>query len=70
MSAITPDAAPSLFTRHPLRLRLNGQARDLDVLPWTTLLDLLREQLDLVGTKKVVTTASAGPARYYSTASG
>lgn len=52
MSAITPDAAPALFTRHPLRLRLNGQARELDVLPWTTLLDLLREQLDLVGTKK------------------
>jgi xanthine dehydrogenase YagT iron-sulfur-binding subunit len=52
MSAITPDAAPSVFTRHPLRLRLNGQVRELDVLPWTTLLDLLREQLDLVGTKK------------------
>ena len=24
----------------------------IDVLPWTTLLDLLREQLDLTGTKK------------------
>jgi xanthine dehydrogenase YagT iron-sulfur-binding subunit len=52
MSATTPDAAPSLFTRHPLHLRLNGQARQLEVLPWTTLLDLLREQLDLIGTKK------------------
>ncbi|MBK5001075.1 (2Fe-2S)-binding protein [Pseudomonas sp. S31] len=33
-------------------LTLNGQARQLTVAPWTTLLDLLREQLDLVGTKK------------------
>ncbi|MEB0044567.1 MULTISPECIES: (2Fe-2S)-binding protein [unclassified Pseudomonas] len=52
MSATTPDAAPSLFTRHPLRMTLNDQALQLDVLPWTTLLDLLREQLDLTGTKK------------------
>ncbi|TWD43758.1 (2Fe-2S)-binding protein [Pseudomonas sp. SJZ131] len=52
MSAIISDAEPSVFTRHPLSLKLNGQARELQVLPWTTLLDLLREQLDLVGTKK------------------
>jgi xanthine dehydrogenase YagT iron-sulfur-binding subunit len=52
MSATTLDAAPSLFTRHSLHLTLNGQARELEVLPWTTLLDLLREQLDLIGTKK------------------
>lgn len=52
MSAITPDAAPSLFSPYSLRLTLNGQARELEVLPWTTLLDLLREQLDLIGTKK------------------
>ncbi|WP_223650626.1 (2Fe-2S)-binding protein [Halopseudomonas nanhaiensis] len=31
---------------------LNGERRELDVLPWTTLLDLLREQLALTGTKK------------------
>ncbi|MDE1168238.1 MAG: 2Fe-2S iron-sulfur cluster-binding protein [Pseudomonas sp.] len=36
----------------PVCLTLNGQARDLHILPWTTLLDLLREQLDLVGSKK------------------
>ena len=35
-----------------MRLTLNGQERQLEVLPWTTLLDLLREQLDLIGTKK------------------
>jgi len=37
---------------HTLELTLNGQPRTLQVLPWTTLLDLLREQLDLVGSKK------------------
>ncbi|WP_313713936.1 2Fe-2S iron-sulfur cluster-binding protein [Pseudomonas sp.] len=48
MRAITPEDAQA----HPIRLTLNGQARLLQVLPWTTLLDLLREQLDLTGTKK------------------
>ncbi|MHC8341137.1 (2Fe-2S)-binding protein [Pseudomonas sp. HLT2-19-2] len=52
MSATTPDAAQPSFVRHPLGLNLNGQACQLEVLPWTTLLDLLREQLDLIGTKK------------------
>jgi len=36
----------------PLRITLNGEAHDLQVEPWTTLLDLLRERLDLTGTKK------------------
>lgn len=35
-----------------ITLELNGQSRQVDVLPWTTLLDLLREQLALTGTKK------------------
>ena len=35
-----------------LDLTVNGKARQLRVVPWTTLLDLLREQLDLTGTKK------------------
>jgi len=35
-----------------IRLTLNGEARQLQVLPWTTTLDLLREQLDLTGSKK------------------
>jgi xanthine dehydrogenase YagT iron-sulfur-binding subunit len=51
MSATTPDAAQPAFARHPLRITLNRQRRELEVLPWTTLLDLLREQLDLIGTK-------------------
>ncbi|MCG6575269.1 (2Fe-2S)-binding protein [Pseudomonas sp. AF32] len=52
MSATLSEATPVSFVRHPIRLTLNGQLRELQVLPWTTLLDLLREQLDLVGTKK------------------
>ena len=35
-----------------ITLQLNGQHRDVEVYPWTTLLDLLREQLHLTGTKK------------------
>ena len=33
-------------------LKVNGRAEELDVTPWTILLDALREQLDLTGTKK------------------
>jgi len=31
---------------------VNGEARDLALRPWTTLLDALRDHLDLTGTKK------------------
>jgi xanthine dehydrogenase YagT iron-sulfur-binding subunit len=33
-------------------LKVNGRAEHLELAPWTTLLDLLREGLDLTGTKK------------------
>jgi xanthine dehydrogenase YagT iron-sulfur-binding subunit len=36
----------------PITLTVNGAPRRLRVAPWTTLLDALREQLDLTGTKK------------------
>jgi xanthine dehydrogenase YagT iron-sulfur-binding subunit len=36
----------------PLTLTINGVRRSLSVDPWVTLLDLLREQLELTGTKK------------------
>ncbi len=36
----------------PLNLTINGEARALTVEPWTTLLDLLRDKLDLTGSKK------------------
>ncbi|WP_375382332.1 (2Fe-2S)-binding protein [uncultured Sphingomonas sp.] len=35
-----------------LELTINGERRVLEIAPWTTLLDLLREHLDLTGTKK------------------
>jgi xanthine dehydrogenase YagT iron-sulfur-binding subunit len=35
-----------------ITLHLNGAPAQLDVHPWTTLLDALREYLDLTGTKK------------------
>jgi xanthine dehydrogenase YagT iron-sulfur-binding subunit len=40
-----PDAVPVAIT-------INGTLRQLDLLPWTTLLDLLRDELNLTGTKK------------------
>ena len=36
----------------PITLTINGQRRSLQVEPWTTLLDLLREGEQLTGTKK------------------
>lgn len=44
-----PAAVPG---RASIMLELNGVTRQLDVAPWTTLLDALREALDLTGTKK------------------
>jgi xanthine dehydrogenase YagT iron-sulfur-binding subunit len=38
--------------RHSLRLTVNGRAVQRDVAPWTTLLDFLREELQLTGSKK------------------
>ena len=37
---------------HKIVLNLNGSRREIAVAPWTTLLDLLREELQLTGTKK------------------
>jgi xanthine dehydrogenase YagT iron-sulfur-binding subunit len=53
-------AAPSPPTSNPsappeklaVRLRVNGDVRQLALRPWTTLLDALRDHLDLTGTKK------------------
>ncbi len=38
--------------RHKIVLTLNGSRREIAVAPWTTLLDLLREDMHLTGTKK------------------
>lgn len=37
---------------HPLQLRVNGEAYEVAVEPWVSLLDLLRDRLNLTGTKK------------------
>jgi xanthine dehydrogenase YagT iron-sulfur-binding subunit len=39
-------------TRIPVTLTINGAKRQLTLAPWTTLLDALREHLELTGTKK------------------
>ena len=46
-AAEMPLAPPQLVT-----LRINGQEHALQLAPWTTLLDALREYLSLTGTKK------------------
>src|SRR6266404_3119623 len=45
-----PAAQPPETCR--VSLRVNGSAKQMDVAPWTTLLDALREHLGLTGTKK------------------
>ena len=42
----------ALFEKIPLNIEVNGVMRNLSVEPRVTLLDLLREQLNLTGTKK------------------
>ena len=45
-------STPGSPSRHPLRLTINGNPHALEVESWVSLLDLLRDKLDLVGTKK------------------
>ena len=53
-------------------LTVNGVGTQLNLAPWTTLLDALREHLDLTGTKKGcdAITANAAPVRCWSTGDG
>jgi xanthine dehydrogenase YagT iron-sulfur-binding subunit len=50
----TTKAAPSIPTpaRISIALTVNGREVRLELAPWTTLLDALRDHLDLTGTKK------------------
>ena len=41
-----------LPSKSAITLTINGRQTSVEVAPWTTLLDLLRESLDLTGTKK------------------
>jgi xanthine dehydrogenase YagT iron-sulfur-binding subunit len=57
MAETSPAARPPTQTiaqpaKIGITLTINGVRKDLDVAPWTTLLDLLRDRLDLTGSKK------------------
>jgi xanthine dehydrogenase YagT iron-sulfur-binding subunit len=45
-------AAIAVPGKMPITLTVNGISTRLEVAPWTTLLDALRDHLDLTGTKK------------------
>jgi xanthine dehydrogenase YagT iron-sulfur-binding subunit len=47
-----PDGTIQVPAKVPVSFTVNGTDRQLDVAPWTTLLDALRDHLDLTGTKK------------------
>ncbi|MGY2048653.1 (2Fe-2S)-binding protein [Methylobacterium sp. JK268] len=49
---LTESGTGATAERIAITLTINGERRELQVAPWTTLLDLLREDLDLTGTKK------------------
>jgi xanthine dehydrogenase YagT iron-sulfur-binding subunit len=46
------NGALSLPAKASINLKINGADKQIEVASWTTLLDLLREYLDLTGTKK------------------
>jgi xanthine dehydrogenase YagT iron-sulfur-binding subunit len=50
-ATILPDT-PVNFVPKPLTLTVNGKARELNLMPWVSLLDALREYIGLTGTKK------------------
>jgi len=50
--ALSEVGAPSALNSCPVTLRVNGTDQRIEVEPWTTLLDALRDHLDLTGTKK------------------
>jgi len=52
LEPVPADSAEQPATRVPVTAIVNGQARTIAVEPRTTLLDALREQLRLTGTKK------------------
>lgn len=50
--ATPPPPATHASPRYPLRLTINGEAYTLEVESTVSLLDLLRDRLQLTGTKK------------------
>ncbi len=48
----TSSAPATSAPTYPVNLRINGQPHQLQLEAWVSLLDLLRDRLDLTGTKK------------------
>lgn len=48
----TVGTSSSLPIKSLITLKINGSEKQIELAPWTTLLDALREYLDLTGTKK------------------
>jgi xanthine dehydrogenase YagT iron-sulfur-binding subunit len=46
------EAAASTPSRHSIRLTINGTPQSIEIESWVSLLDLLRDRLQLTGTKK------------------
>ena len=51
-STVAPTTTSPAPAKISVALNINGRQRQLEVAPWTTLLDALRDHLDLTGTKK------------------
>ncbi len=49
---IAETRSAALPGKTTITLKINGAEKRVELAPWTSLLDLLREQLDLTGTKK------------------
>src|ERR1043165_3027221 len=45
-------ATPQVVPAQAVTLNVNGEDRTIQIAPWTSLLDALREYMDLTGTKK------------------
>jgi xanthine dehydrogenase YagT iron-sulfur-binding subunit len=52
LTKVADDTSTSFSSKTTVTLRINGVEKQLQLLPWTTLHDALREHLDLTGTKK------------------
>jgi carbon-monoxide dehydrogenase small subunit len=46
--------------KHKIQLKVNGDMYDVEVEPWKTLLDVIRENLQLTGTKPACRTGDCG----------
>ena len=62
--AVSPSPAPAATGLVPVSLSVNGKSVELALDVRVTVLDALREHLDLTGTKKAAIRASAAPARF------